>query len=54
MEDKVVKEFSKNRKAETSIDVLARDIRREKVPPHLLDLANELQAALDAREKNET
>lgn len=54
MEDKLVKAFSKDRNSENSIDALARNIRRERVPPHLLDLANELQAALDAREKNDT
>lgn len=31
------------------LDILMAEMRREEVPPHLLQLAEELQAAIDAR-----
>ncbi len=52
MEDKVVRELREARRTGRTVEDLARDICQEQVPPHLLELAGALQAALDARRKD--
>lgn len=53
MSDQVIKDFSKHLKVEKTVENLVRNIQREKTPQHLLILADQLQAALDAREKSD-
>lgn len=53
MDDHVIKDFSKHLTVEKTVENLVRNIRREKTPQHLLISADQLQAALDAREKTD-
>lgn len=53
MERKITREIWREEKSDRKVEDLVRDIRREEVPPHLLELARTLQAALDAREEDE-
>ena len=49
MENKVVRKISGKKHSDKAIEELTEEIRREEVPERILELAHQLQTALDAR-----